>query len=609
MSSYLLLQIKKLGRISIQKEKHLKPWITLFFIFLVIFAVACLHCPQASYADFTIVVYPDSQHEVDTGSTYLPIWQAQNSWVVNNISAQNIVALLAVGDIANSPSGAAYTSATVMGYDLIDSSGLTYLPLMGNHDFNNLRGGRITSLYDDFFGPMRFAGKSWYLEGYPAGSNANLAITFDVGVQKYLVLGLEFFPRASAVAWAQGVIDANPDREVIVVTHAYLTKEGALYQDDDNYGPAGNGLTEDYNGQELWDNFIKLNSRIFLVISGHDICTPNNAHLISSGTNGNIISQIFTNYQCHSNGGDGYILLLKFKTDEKVIEVTPYSTNLAENDPNYAPYILPYNPTAPTITSVSTGPAPLTEEQILRVMVNDNGALTTVNFEYGLTTDYGTTVTGGTVTAGSGNGEVSANISGLSPGITYHARAIAGNIAGTVSTTDFLFTVPYLQTILDINLTVIGSGRGLINFIPSVIVCSNSCYLELNANSTVNLIAVPDSFSVFSGWSGDCSGLNCTLTMNARKSVNAEFTAVPPVMAGTTAYQNLQDAFNETYSNATIKAFAAEFIEDLILNRDISISLDGGYDKNYNNNSGVTTIKGSLTIENGTIVINKVILQ
>jgi len=608
MLPYLKFRFKKHGLFGIHVESYLKSWLALFCIFIAIFSVECLQFPQPAYAEFTIVVYPDSQNSVDSAPTYVPIWQAQNEWVVNNMSAQNISAVLGVGDIANTPSTAAYNNATVSGYNLIDGAGLPYLTLMGNHDYNNISE-RTTGLYDEFFGPSRFAGKSWYLGGYPVGSNANLAIAFDVGVQKYLALGLEFFPRESAVAWAQSVIDTNPDREVIVVTHAYLTKEGTHYQDGDNYGPAAYGLIQDYSGQELWDNFIKTNSRIVLVISGHDICSPNNAHLISNGTNGNIVSQIFTNYQCHPNGGDGYILLLKFKTDTRVIEVTPYSTSLATNDPNYAPYVLPYNPSSPTITSASVGATPPPIGITLQAMVNDNGALTTVGFEYGLTTSYGTTITGGTVNPGSGSSEVSANITGLSPGVTYHARAIASNIVGTVFGNDVSFTVTNSPITWPIIFTVTGSGKGAIYSIPSVIVCSNSCYVELNENSTLTLIAVPDSFSVFNNWSGNCTGLNCSLTMNGGKSVSAEFTAVPPVMEGTTAYQNLQDAYSDTNSGANIKSLAVEFNENLILNRDISISLEGGYAGNYIDNSGVTTVKGSLTIEKGSIAINKVILM
>jgi len=608
MLPYLKLRIKKHSLFGIQAERFLKPWLVLFCTFIAIFAVECVQCPHSSYADFTIVVYPDSQNEVDSGSANLPIWQAQNEWVVNNRSAQNIVAVLGMGDIVNAPSIEAYNNATVMGYDLLEYPGIPYLPLLGNHDYNDLQG-RTTNIYDEFFGPIRFSGKPWYLEGHPPGSNANIAISFDVGDQKYLVLGLEFFPRESAVTWAQGIINSNPDREVIVVTHAYLTNRGTLYQDGDNYGPIGMGLTQDYSGQELWDNFIKSNSRIFLVISGHDICSPNNAHLISSGSNGNIISQIFTNYQCYPYGGNGYILLLKIKPADRVIEVTPYSTTLETNDPMAATYILPYNPSVPTITSFSLGPTP-PFGVTLETMVNDNGALTNVHFEYGQTTDYGTSVAGGIVDAGAGSSELSANIAGLAPGATYHARAVASNIAGTASSNDFSFTAPLLSTTWPLNLAFTGTGRGSISIIPSSFSCSNSCNLELNANITVNLIAVPDGFSAFNRWSGDCnSGLDCTIIMNGTKFVAAEFTALPPVLIGTTVYQDLQTAYNGAFSGATIKALAAEFNGNLFINRDISIFLDGGYSGDYIDNFGITTVKGAITIENGTIAINNLSLQ
>jgi len=64
--------------------------------------------------------------------------------------------------------------------------------------------------------------------------------------------------------------------------------------------------------------------------------------------------------------------------------------------------------------------------------VNANNASTTVTFEYGLTTGYGSTVTadqspvtGGTATA------VSYTLTGLLPGATYHYRAVGVNSKGT----------------------------------------------------------------------------------------------------------------------------------------------------------------------------------
>jgi hypothetical protein len=286
---------------------------------------------------FTVVVYPDSQNEVDNSAARALVWQKQNQWVVNNKTNLNIVAVLGVGDIVNDPSDTGYTTAAEKGYNLIATAGIPYLTIAGNHDYLNFDlSKRDSSKYDQYFGPFRYAGKQWYLGGYPAHSNTNMAIAFDAGSRKYLVIGLEVFPRFAAVSWAQSVINADPDREVIVVTHAYLKTDGTRYLVND----AGADPSTTYTGQGLWDGFIKTNSRIFMVLGGHDICSPTDAYLISTGTRNNPVRQIFTNHQCFPDNGS--ILLLKFKPSSGTIEAIPYSTNFEMNDPESTPYTLPY---------------------------------------------------------------------------------------------------------------------------------------------------------------------------------------------------------------------------------------------------------------------------
>ena len=86
-------------------------------------------------------------------------------------------------------------------------------------------------------------------------------------------------------------------------------------------------------------------------------------------------------------------------------------------------------------TAISTNTA------TLNGTVNANGYSTTVTFEYGLTTAYGTTVPGvpGTVT-GNTVTPVSANISGLTISTLYHYRVIGVNAGGTVNGNDMTFT-------------------------------------------------------------------------------------------------------------------------------------------------------------------------
>jgi len=71
--------------------------------------------------------------------------------------------------------------------------------------------------------------------------------------------------------------------------------------------------------------------------------------------------------------------------------------------------------------------------------VNANGAATTVSFQYGISTSYGSTATYGTV-SGSSMTPVSKTISGLLAGTTYHFRTVGTNINGTVYGNDSIFT-------------------------------------------------------------------------------------------------------------------------------------------------------------------------
>ncbi|MEJ2628375.1 MAG: hypothetical protein P8078_07460, partial [bacterium] len=73
--------------------------------------------------------------------------------------------------------------------------------------------------------------------------------------------------------------------------------------------------------------------------------------------------------------------------------------------------------------------------------VNANGASTTVTFEYGLTTSYGTDVTADeSPVTGSTSTAVSKGITGLSSGVTYHYRTVGVNSQGTIYGSDQALT-------------------------------------------------------------------------------------------------------------------------------------------------------------------------
>jgi len=70
-----------------------------------------------------------------------------------------------------------------------------------------------------------------------------------------------------------------------------------------------------------------------------------------------------------------------------------------------------------------------------------------------------------------------------------------------------------------------GSGWGQVTSGPAGIDCPGySCQASFDAGTSVTLTATPDSASVFTGWSGDCSGTgSCQVAMADARSVTATF--------------------------------------------------------------------------------------
>lgn len=79
-----------------------------------------------------------------------------------------------------------------------------------------------------------------------------------------------------------------------------------------------------------------------------------------------------------------------------------------------------------------------------------------------------------------------------------------------------------------LGVTKTGNGSGTVTSSPSALNCGSVCSRSFGEGSTVTLAAVPAAGSVFSGWSGDCSGTgSCTLNMSQARSVTATFTLLP----------------------------------------------------------------------------------
>ena len=109
-------------------------------------------------------------------------------------------------------------------------------------------------------------------------------------------------------------------------------------------------------------------------------------------------------------------------------------------------------PRAPAVTSTTSRDVTARSARLLTT-VDPNGQATSVRFEYGSTTNYGSF--SDRLDAGSGDRGVplSLTLDGLRPNRRYHFRAVATNATGTTRSRDRTFTTPREPTGIAISLT------------------------------------------------------------------------------------------------------------------------------------------------------------
>ena len=104
-------------------------------------------------------------------------------------------------------------------------------------------------------------------------------------------------------------------------------------------------------------------------------------------------------------------------------------------------------------------------------------------------------------------------------------------------------------------LSVTKTGNGSVTSTPSGIDCGTKCGADFVNGSSVTLVAHPDPGWTLGGWSGACTGTGpCTVSMDAAKSVNADFLPPPPT-PGSTANLSLASGtvlFKEPSSEDTV---------------------------------------------------------
>jgi PQQ-like domain len=194
------------------------------------------------------------------------------------------------------------------------------------------------------------------------------------------------------------------------------------------------------DGHELW--------RITLPMEiGFNQFVDTRARFTADGLTAYLITAIAT-------GSNDTSRSFVYSLDASVTNPSPTPTSTPTTTPSPTPTATPTATATPTPTSTPTPTATATGAPIVKTnpatnvarfsatlngSVNPNGLTTTVGFQYGRTTSYGSTTAKQTKT-GNTYQSASANISGLTSNTTYHFRIVGTNSGGTRYGSDKTFT-------------------------------------------------------------------------------------------------------------------------------------------------------------------------
>lgn len=284
-----------------------------------------LYATRPDDGPFTVVVLPDTQFY---SQSYPGTYDAQTQWIVDHMASNNIRFVTQTGDVVQNAADGPDRNLTEWtradaAMDRLDGV-VPYSVALGNHDYDVKDSHAAgATRYVEFFGASRYAARAWY--GGSSPDQHNHYQIFSAGGRTFLHINVEFEAPDSALAWAQGVVNSHPDLPAILSTHAYL--EGTSGRSTTTRNADGN------SGQAMWQEFVRRNPQVFMVINGH---VPGEANQTSTDDAGLPVFEMLSDYQARTNGGDGWMRLLEFHPEANRVDVKTWSPTLGrfETDAN-----------------------------------------------------------------------------------------------------------------------------------------------------------------------------------------------------------------------------------------------------------------------------------
>jgi hypothetical protein len=276
--------------------------------------------------DFTIVILPDTQNYTQFPGNF-PQFPAQTKWVWDHRNTDRIVAVLHNGDVVQhgNVEEIEWERADTAMSTLEESTakfpdGMPYGIAVGNHDngaHNHDNVPFATTLFNKYFGVMRFADRGYY-GGHHGNKNDNSWILVRAGNLDVVMVSLEFRgdlgQDPDILEWAKDIFKDHPHALGIVNSHHIVKANGDFSGE----------------GQQIYDVMKKVDN-VQLMTSGHikEIRARRTDMFM-----GHTIHSMLADYQDliipaeDCAGGCGYLRIWRFSPAKNQLKVETYSPSL-----------------------------------------------------------------------------------------------------------------------------------------------------------------------------------------------------------------------------------------------------------------------------------------
>jgi hypothetical protein len=245
---------------------------------------------------FVIAVLPDTQ----SYCTWRRVeFRKQIDWLLANAQDKNIVFVTHLGDVVDGGKDDRQWAHALKALDpLLAQDWLPFSIVRGNHDDPD---------YFRMHLPLSLmSGKPWFVGAAPSGLSQ--AQMFKVEGARFLHIGFPIWPSPEDLRWADELLD-RPDLAgvpVVITTHEYLE---------------GHGKTA--TGKRIWNDFVKSNPMVFMVLCGHHAMERN---FVDYNAAGLPVYEMLSDYQqFRPFGGNGLMRLITIDPVKNTIAVETFS--------------------------------------------------------------------------------------------------------------------------------------------------------------------------------------------------------------------------------------------------------------------------------------------